>query len=124
MARAVEAEKEVEAMNTNNKNAADSIQALEITLAKSVMGWSLAPDRFLLGKRSWIPRWRFQPTLRLDDAFHLLAEAKAELCVIQVIEGNFSVTVKIRGRAGQATGKSGPLAITLALATALGIEQV
>jgi len=31
-------------------------------LAVGVMGWTVAPDRFLMGRRRWIPRWRFQPT--------------------------------------------------------------
>jgi len=44
-------------------------------LAERVMGWSVAPDRYLIGNRSWIPRWRFQPLERLEDAFRLLEKA-------------------------------------------------
>jgi hypothetical protein len=86
------------------------------------MGWGVAPDRYLLPNRSWMPHWRFQPTVRLDDAFKLLDWAKPQACSIHLADGNFTVKVQISGRWGQSIGKSGPVAITLALATALGIE--
>src|SRR5580704_10575300 len=41
-------------------------------LAANVFGWKLAPDRFIKSGRSWIPRWRFSPLERLEDAFGLL----------------------------------------------------
>ena len=42
---------------------------LTATLAERVMGWRVGPDRFQIGNRGWIPRGRFRPTERLQDAF-------------------------------------------------------
>ena len=39
------------------------------------MGWTVGPDRFMMGNRGWMPRWRFQPAEKLEDAFRLLEEA-------------------------------------------------
>lgn len=48
---------------------------LTAVLAERVMGWTVSPDRFMMGNREWMPRWRFQPIDKLDDAFRLLEEA-------------------------------------------------
>ena len=45
---------------------------LTAILAERVMGWTVGPDRFMMGNRGWMPRWRFQPAEKLDDAFRLL----------------------------------------------------
>ena len=37
---------------------------LAAILAERVMGWSVGPDRFMMGDRRWQPRWRFQPGKR------------------------------------------------------------
>jgi hypothetical protein len=40
---------------------------LTSVLAERVLQWRVAPDRFLTGKRAWLPRWRsprFQPIVR------------------------------------------------------------
>src|SRR5436853_200927 len=47
-------------------------ECLTAIVAERVMGWTVAPDRFMTGKRRWMPRWRFQPLAKLDDAFGLL----------------------------------------------------
>lgn len=92
-------------------------------LAERVMGWSVAPDRFLVGNRSWIPRWRFQPLERLEDAFRLLEKAQPEYYSMGAgADGAFSVQVRIRGCGGEARNESKPRAITLAIARALGLE--
>ena len=52
-------------------------QALTGLLAERVMGWTAAPNRFMQGRRRWIPSWRFQPCESLADAFQLLDTAKA-----------------------------------------------
>lgn len=101
---------------------ADGLTAL---LAQQVMGWNVAPGRFLVGKRSWIPRWRFQPLERLEDAFRLLEKTQPEQYSMGAgLDRAFSVQVRIRGRAGEARGDSKPHAITLAIARALGLEEV
>jgi hypothetical protein len=52
-------------------------QVLTGLLGERVMGWIAAPDRFMLGGRTWIPRWKFPPYENLADAFQLLDTAKA-----------------------------------------------
>jgi len=52
-------------------------QALTRLLAERVMKWTAGPNLFMLGGRTWIPNWRFQPCENLADAFQLLDTAKA-----------------------------------------------
>jgi Phage ABA sandwich domain len=96
---------------------------LTAVLAERVMHWSVGPDRFLTGKRGWLPRWKFQPAEKLEDAFRLLEEAAPqEYCICGDDKGNIHVQVRIGGTAGEARGTSKPLAITYAIARAVGIE--
>jgi len=97
-------------------------EQLTATLAKCVMGWEVCPDRFLTGNRSWIPRWRFNPLERLEDAFRLLDHAKPTRYSISQTGDDFEVEVECSSRVGRATGESKPRAITLALARSLGLE--
>jgi hypothetical protein len=99
---------------------ADQLTAI---LAERVMGWSVGPDRFMIGGRRWLSRWRFQPTESLADAFRLLeAAAPQEYCMCGDDKGNIHVQVRISGTTGEARGTSTPLAITYAIARAVGIE--
>lgn len=92
-------------------------------LAQRVLGWIVAPDRFLMGDRRWLPRWRFQPTESAGDAFRLLEEAAPQEYVIRGDNtGNVQVQVRIGEITGEASGRSIPRAITCAIARALGVE--
>lgn len=92
-------------------------------LAERVMGWTVGPDRFLMGNRGWMPRWRFQPVENLEDAFRLLEQAAPqEYSISGDDKGKIHVQVRIAGTAGDARGTSKPLAITYAVARAIGIE--
>lgn len=91
-------------------------------LAERVMGWQLAPQRFLMGDRRWQPRWRFQPTERLEDAFSLLEKAAPNEYSMGDDGTGFRVRVRIGKAIGEARDMSKPLAITLAVARALGLE--
>ena len=92
-------------------------------LARQIFGWKVAPDRFLMSGRQWVPRWRFQPVENLIDAFRLLeAAAPQEYTMGAAGRGDFWVRVKIAGVTGSARAKSKPRAITTAVARALGIE--
>ena len=92
-------------------------------LAQQVMYWRVGPDRFLTGHRSWIPRWRFQPTERLDDAFRLLEQAAPQSYNMSAADnGAFSVKVLIGGKLGKAQDECKPRAISLAVARSLGLE--
>lgn len=87
------------------------------------MGWSIGPDRFMMGNRCWMSRWRFQPTEKLEDALRLLQEAAPqEYSICCDDKGNVRVQVRIAGTLGDARGTCTSLAITQAIARALGIE--
>jgi hypothetical protein len=95
---------------------------LTAILAERVMGWTVGPDRFLMGNRGWMPRWRFQPVENLEDAFRLLEQAAPqEYSISGDDNGKIHVQVRIAGTAGDARGTSKPLAITYAVARAIGI---
>lgn len=96
---------------------------LTAILAERVMGWTVCPNRFMMGNRGWMPRWRFQPAEKLDDAFRLLEEATPHAYSICGDDaGNIHVQVRIAGRVGESAGTSMALAITQAIARAVGIE--
>jgi hypothetical protein len=38
------------------------------------MGWSGGLDRFMMGDRRRMPRWKFQPATQMANAFHLLEQ--------------------------------------------------
>lgn len=98
-------------------------ERLTALLAQRVMGWTVGPDRFMMGNRGWTPRWRFQPAEKLDDAFRLLEEAAPqEYSICGDDKGSIHVWVRIDGSAGEARGTSKPLTITRAIARAVGIE--
>ena len=96
---------------------------LTAVLAERVMGWTVGPDRFMMGNRGWMPRWRFQPAEKLDDAFRLLQEAAPQAySVCGDDKGNIHVEVRINGAAGEARGTSIPGAVAYAVARAVGVE--
>jgi hypothetical protein len=98
-------------------------EMLTSLLAQRVLGWTVAPERFLMSNRRWMPRWRFQPIERLPDAIRLLEAAAAERFEISADKnGLLSVRVNIRGMTGKAQDRSRPRAITLAIAQALQIN--
>jgi hypothetical protein len=91
-------------------------------LAERVMGWDVAPDRFLIGGRRWLPRWRFQPLANLEDAFRLLDEAATKYTLTAAADGTFTARVWVADRSGSASGKSKAKTITVAIAEAIGIQ--
>ena len=100
--------------------APDNLTAL---LVKRVLHWSVAPDRFLTGNRGWVPRGRFRPTERIQDAFRLLLAAAPAEYDMGGAKGKPSwVKVRIGTAPAEASAPSLPLAICLAIAQALGIE--
>ena len=97
--------------------------SLTAALAQRVMGWGVGPDRFMMGDRRWMPRWRFQPSDNLMDAFQLLDGAAPDEYSMSGGNGlGFQVRVRIGEVIGEAHGISKPLAITHAVARAVGIE--
>jgi hypothetical protein len=100
-----------------------TLQNLTAVLAEKVMGWSVGPNRFLKGNRTWIRRSRFQPTENMQDAHKLLLAADAIEYTMSGGKGKmFWAEVQIGAAQGKAVARSMPLAICLATARALGIE--
>jgi len=96
---------------------------LTAILAERVMGWRVGPERFLLGQRRWMPRWRFQPATRFEDAFRLLERlVPDEYTMGAAPNGGFWVKIRAAGVVGEATESSKARAITFAIARAIGLE--
>jgi hypothetical protein len=95
---------------------------LTAVLAERVMHWRSTPDRFLTGKRAWIPRWRFQPLANVEDAFQLVAAAGASYSLTATADGTVAAQVWMGRRTGTALGKITAATITVAVARAIGIE--
>lgn len=97
-------------------------EQLAALLAEHVMGWGVGPDRFVMGNRSWMPRWRFSPLTNLDQAFALIEKAGATYTLTVRGDEDFHAEVRIGNSIGKATGEPKARTITIALAIALGIE--
>jgi hypothetical protein len=97
-------------------------EALTTILAQRVMGWRVGPDRFILDGRRWLPRWRFQPCARMEDAFRLLECSAPQHYSMGADDCEFSAKVRICDITGEAVEASQPLALTLAIARAIGLE--
>jgi hypothetical protein len=97
-------------------------QALTVLVAERVMKWTVAPNRFMLGRGRWMPRWRFQPCENLIHAFQLLdAAGPGTYSMGADGAGRFWAKVQIDGVVGKGRDRSMPLAITRAVARASGI---
>src|ERR1017187_7928676 len=92
-------------------------------LAERVMVWTVGPDRFLMGNRRWMPRWRFQPIEKLADAQRLLERmAPQEYAMGAAENGGFWARVRVAGIRSEARESSQSRAMTFALARAIGLE--
>ena len=96
---------------------------LTAVLAERVMGWNVGPDRFMMGGRRWLPRWRFQPARRLEDAFRLLERlAPQEYAMGAAETGGFWAKVRVAGTTGEARESSQARAVTFAIARAIDLK--
>jgi hypothetical protein len=96
---------------------------LTAVLAERIMGWTVGPDRLLMGNRGWMPRWRFRPTEKIEDAFRLLeATAPQEYAMGAGENGGFWARVRIAGTTGEARESSQARAMTLAIARAISLK--
>ena len=96
--------------------------SLTAQLAERVIGWKVAPDRFMKPGRSWIKRCRFRPLQNASDAVELLGRAADSFHLVGPRRTVFIVEVKIGGRCGKALGNQFARTITTAVARALGLE--
>jgi len=91
-------------------------------LARQIMHWKPAPDRFIKSGRSWIPRWRFQPTQNLVDALQLLNQAEPdEYRIAGGKNCEFRVRIRIGEITAEVSGLPKPRVISCAIAKAFGI---
>jgi hypothetical protein len=97
---------------------------LTTILAERVLGWKASPDRFIKPGRSWTPRSRFKPLVRLEDAFLLLNRAGGTYALSVGEDGAFNAEVRVGERIGKASGEPKARAITVAISRALGIGGV
>jgi len=97
---------------------------LTAELVERVLGWRAASDRFVKPGRSWTPRSRFKPLVRLEDAFLLLDRAAGSYVLSVGSDGVFSAEVRVGERIGKASGEPKARVITVAISRALGIGAV
>lgn len=99
-------------------------ERLTTVLAVQLLGWKVGPDRFIKTGRSWIPKWRFRPFDRLEDAFSLLDRTGGDYTLAVNASGVFTAEVRIGGRVGRASGDPKARTITLAICRALDLEAL
>ena len=109
-------------MTATPQNGAED-RALTDQLAQQVLRWSAATDRYVATTGSWTPRWKFNPLERLGDAFKLLDAAGPTGYTLSFKGGRFHVEVEFKDKVGKTVDQSRPRAITLAVASALGIGE-
>src|SRR5437879_2019107 len=97
-------------------------QRLTDELALLGMGWRPGPDRYLKSGRHWIPKWRFQPLVKLSDALELVEHAAQKYSLSDGHVGLFTAEVQIGSSTGKMSGESKARTIALAVAQALGID--
>jgi hypothetical protein len=99
------------------------VQQLTDALAREALGWKTAPDRYLLNDRRWLPKWRFQPTKNIADAFQLLEAADVLGYALRVDRnGVCRASVRTKAASAEASGPSVPRAICVAFARVYGIR--
>lgn len=91
-------------------------------LARQIMHWKPAPDRFVKSGRTWIPRWRFRPLVVLADAFELLEKSGGTFTLKEAGDGTFTALVSVGHHTGSASGEPKATSITLAIARAIGLD--
>jgi hypothetical protein len=92
-------------------------------LVEKLLGWKVAPGRFIKPDRGWTPTWKFTPLVNLEHAFNLLDHANANYIVSAGSRGEgITAKVMVGARVGSACGVLKARTITLALARAVGLE--
>ena len=91
-------------------------------LVAQVLGWKVAPERFMKPGKAWTPSWKFAPLKNLDHAFELLDHADCVYTLVASKTWHFNAEVRVGGRTGRASGEPKARTITIALARALGID--
>jgi hypothetical protein len=96
---------------------------LTVILAKRVMRSGIGRDRYRLSKRRWLPKWRFEPTKIIADAFQRLQTADVGEYFLSCDRNRiYSARVRTSNSRGKASRASLPLAICIVVARAYRIE--
>ena len=91
-------------------------------LARLVLGWRPAPDRYLKPDREWVPRSKFRPLTDVRDALRVLDQLTDDYSLIARPGQGFIVEVRNKGRIGRASGEIAARTIMLALAQLFGLD--
>ena len=75
-------------------------------LAARVMGWRLAPGRYIKSARAWIPSWKFAPLKNVADAFDLLAASGSAFTLRTGANGTFEAEVRRHAEGGAQVPRS------------------
>jgi len=90
-------------------------------LAKRFLGWSVAPDPFMIDGRR-LPRWGFQPATRLEAALRVLGGVALEEFVIGATASRgFWAIVRVADTR-EVRDLYNPRLISVAIARRLGIK--
>ncbi len=100
-----------------------SDERLKEELAHRLLRWRVGPDRYIKSGRTWTPKWRFNPLVRLEDAFLLLDHAGGSYVLSLGSDGVFTVEVQVGDQIGKAIGEPKARIITPAVSRALGIGE-
>ena len=72
--------------------------------------------------RVWIPKWKFNPLHKIDDAFRLLERAASTFTLATTTNGTFTAQVRVDDHIRIAYGEPKATTITLAIARAIGLD--
>lgn len=108
-------------MARSSLESSSSQSCLAAKLAELLLGWKAAQGRFLKPGGGWCPQWRFQPFVRIADAY-LLLDCTERFKIVGKAREGYSVMVQIRGRKANGEGSHLAKVITTAIARAAGVE--
>jgi hypothetical protein len=91
-------------------------------LAVQVMGWRVAPGRYIKRGRTWIPSWRFAPFTKIEDAFEVLEAAGSAYTLRGATGAIFEAEVHVGTSVGHASGGAKARTVCTALVRALGLH--
>src|ERR1039458_3164713 len=92
-------------MHSNTKTPRPPIEAgIVIQLAELLLGWRIAPGRFIKAGKSWCPQWRFRPFEKPADALQLLDHVDS-FSVTSVRKGEYIAKVQVGRRRGETSGE-------------------
>jgi hypothetical protein len=93
-------------------------------LVRLVLGWRLAPNRYLKPDGGWTSRLQFQPFKNIHQALQLLEAVTTNYTLESAPDNVFKVEARLSDRVANTSGKSKSRTITLAVAQLVGTGDV